>query len=172
MENLKAIANPAQWLTTTIEDFIQASPENTLKNQDNERAWTDPLVGFSRGDDPLYEDFKATIGDFCWTPLEIFHMTFPQVTVSPDRLTIISWILPQTDLTRADNRRQATYPAERWVRSRIHGEEFNDRLRDHVAQTLTRAGIEAVAPMRSPLWKRETSNRYGFASSWSERHAA
>ena len=172
MENLKAIANPAQWLTTTIEDFIQASPENTLKNQDNERAWADPLLGFSRGDDPLYEDFKATIGDFYWTPLEIFHMTFPQVTVSPDRLTIISWILPQTDLTRADNRRQATYPAERWVRSRIHGEEFNDRLRDHVAQTLTRAGIEAVAPMRSPLWKRETSNRYGFASSWSERHAA
>jgi len=76
MENPKGIANPAQWLTTTIEDFIHMSPENTLKNHENERAWADPLVGFSRGDDPLYEDFKATIGDFYWTPLEIFHLPF------------------------------------------------------------------------------------------------
>jgi len=172
MENRNDIDNPGRWLTGAINDFINTSPDNTLKDQENERAWADPLVGFSRGDDPLYEDFKSMIGDFYWTPIQILRMTFPHVAVEPNQLTIISWILPQTDLTRADNSKQVTYPAERWVRARVHGEEFNDTLRDHVAQTLTRAGIEAVAPMRSPLWKRETSDRYGFASSWSERHAA
>jgi epoxyqueuosine reductase len=172
MEHAEGIANPAQWLTCAIEDFIHTSPDNTLKNQENERAWADPLVGFSRGDDPLYEEFKRMIGDFYWTPIEIFRMTFPEVPAQPDQMTIISWILPQTNITKADNRRQATYPSERWVRSRIHGEEFNEKLRDHVVETLAQAGVEAVAPMRSPYWRRETSDRYGFASRWSERHAA
>ncbi|MCK4792122.1 MAG: epoxyqueuosine reductase [Desulfobacteraceae bacterium] len=164
--------NPARWVETIIRDFINTSPENTLKNEENERAWLDPLVGFSRGDDPLYDDFKVMIGDFYWTPLEIFTMTFSESIVGPDQLTIISWILPQTELTKVDNGRETTYPAERWVRARIFGEEVNEKLRAHVVEVLLRAGVAAVAPMRSPHWKRETSKRYGFASTWSERHAA
>jgi len=172
MGTTEAIKNPARWVGTIIRNFITTSPENTLKNDENERAWSDPLVGFSRGDDPLYDDFKVMIGDFYWTPLEIFSMTFPEVSVAPNQLTVISWILPQTELTKVDNRRETTYPAERWVRARIFGEETNEKLRAHVAEVLIRAGIAAVAPMRSPHWKREISKRYGFASTWSERHAA
>jgi hypothetical protein len=43
------------WIETIIKDFIDHSPENTLKNHDNDKAFETPLVGFSRGDDPLYE---------------------------------------------------------------------------------------------------------------------
>jgi len=172
MKTNEAAKNPEKLVVTMIKDFISTSPENTLQNRENERAWAEPLLGFSRGDDPLYEDFKAMIGDFYWTPFEIFTMTFPEAPVKQDQLTIISWILPQTELTKADNRRETTYPAERWVRARIHGEEVNEKLRNHVVATLQEAGIESVAPMLSPHWKRETSERYGFASSWSERHAA
>ncbi len=39
-------------------------------------------------------------------------------------------------------------------------------------EALGEAGHEAVAPSNAPDWKRESSARYGFASSWSERHAA
>ena len=35
-----------------------------------------------------------------------------------------------------------------------------------------RPTLPAVAPMLSPHWSRQTSQRYGFASMWSERHAA
>lgn len=168
----KSIKNPARWVRAIIRNFISTSPENTLKNDENERAWSDPLVGFSSGDDPLYDDFKVMIGDFYWTPFELFSMTFPEVSVAPHQLTVISWILPQTEPTKADNRRETTYPAERWVRARIFGEETNEKLRAHVADMLLRSGIAAVAPMRSPYWKREISQRYGYASTWSERHAA
>ena len=41
-----------------IKDFINYSPENTLKNDDNDKAFGAPLVGFSRGDDPLYPRFR------------------------------------------------------------------------------------------------------------------
>ena len=41
-----------------------------------------------------------------------------------------------------------------------------------MAETLNAAGYGAVAPFLSPLWSRQTSDRFGFASTWSERHAA
>ena len=66
----------------------------------------------------------------------------------------------------------ADWPAERWARARIYGEEVNNKLRRHVVAELTARGIEAAAGMHSPLWSTQTSDRYGFASTWSERHAA
>jgi epoxyqueuosine reductase len=51
----KPIEDPAAWIEATIKTFINSSPENSLKNETNDRAWADPLVGFSRGDDPLYQ---------------------------------------------------------------------------------------------------------------------
>jgi len=168
----EGIKNLAEWLETTIKDFISKSPENTLQNRDSEKAWADPLVGFSRGDDPLYQDYKQKIGAFYWTPLEIFAQTFPELGIGPDQLTVISWVLPQAEATKSDNRRQTVYPSERWARARIYGEEANIKLREHVVRVLQESGFEAVAPMLSPLWKQRKSDRYGLASTWSERHAA
>ena len=172
MRSSKRIENPAAWIEARIKTFINSSPENSLKNEENDRAWADPLVGFSSGDDPLYQEFKDHIGSFYWTPLEIFNKTFPRLKVRLDELTVISWVLPHTDMIKSDNCKQTVYPAERWVRARIFGEEFNEKLRSHVVATLQEAEYEAVAPMLSPFFERKTSERYGFASTWSERHAA
>jgi len=164
--------NPGKWVESIIRDFINHSPENTLKNAANEKAWADPLVGFSRGDDPLYQAYKVHVGPFHWTPLELFQLTFPQSKVGADHLTVISYVLPQMEKTKSDMRKETVNPSVSWARARIFGEEVNVKLRQHVADTLKAAGIEAVAPMLSPLWERKTSERYGFASTWSERHAA
>jgi ferredoxin len=165
-------AEAAVWIRDGIRAYA-ASAENRMRpDGGDEPAWGEPIVGFSRGDDPLYGFFKRDIGPFVWTPEEIFRATFPAVPAGPEDLTVISWILPQTDAARRENARAKALPAERWVHSRKYGEEFNERLRDHVAAFLTAAGYAAVAPMRSPGWQRMTSARYGFASSWSERHAA
>jgi epoxyqueuosine reductase len=172
MGSTKGIKNQAGWLETIIKDFVNRSPENTLQNRENERAWADPLVGFSKGDDPLYKEYKEKIGSFYWTPSEIFNKTFTELKVEPDQLRVISWILPQVQATKSDNLKQTLYPSERWARARIYGEESNDKLREHVVAILQDSGFEAVAPMLSPLFERKTSERYGFASTWSERHAA
>lgn len=163
--------DPAAWVESIVRGFIE-SPENTMKNEANERAWAEPLVGFSSGADPLYGFYKEDIGSLFMTPLEWFAKTFHGVEVAPEELTVISWILPQTEATKAEHCLQKDMPTERWARSRIFGEEANEKLRRHVAETLTEAGYPAVAPMLSPLWKRGTSEKYGYASSWSERHAA
>ncbi len=163
---------PAKWVESIIKDFINRSPENTLKNPANDKAWADPLVGFSRGDDPIYQSYKEHVGPFHWTPLEVFNLAFPQSKVGADQLTIISWILPQTEQTKADLRKEKLYPSESWARARIFGEEVNEKLRKHVVATLVASGIEAVAPTLFSQWERKMSDRFGFASTWSERHAA
>jgi epoxyqueuosine reductase QueG len=162
----------AIWLKETIARFVRESPENSMGNESQERAWDEPLVGFSRGGDPLYREFKKHIGSFYWTPLDAFLQAFPETAARSAELAVIGWILPQTEATKAAQRREDRYPSEAWVRSYVYGEEFNVRLRKHVVAALEQAGIQAVAPMLAPSWRREISPRYGFASTWSERHAA
>ena len=169
---MKTTADLAAWMEKLITDFIDTSPLNTLQNMSNEKAFDTPLVGFSRGDDPIYETLKAVVGPFHWTPLEIFSRTHKGQAVAANDLTVISWILPQTRATKADNRKESIYPAERWARARIYGEEVNVKLRQHVTAILQKNGYPALAPMLSDQWEKKKSDTYVFSSTWSERHAA
>jgi epoxyqueuosine reductase len=165
-------ANPVGWLKREIADFVATSPLNTLGLPSGEVAWDSPLVGFSRGDDGIYQEYKGHIGDFYWTPIEIFQLTFPDVSANPEDLTVISWVLPQTPVTKDENAEQKVFPSRRWTAARDLGEKFNVALRQHVVKIFLDKSVQAVAPMLSPHWCRQDSQGYGFASNWSERHAA
>jgi epoxyqueuosine reductase len=159
-------------ITRIIQQFTAASPANSLKNDENEKAWEEPLVGFSCGDDALYQQYKEIIGPFHWTPWEIFRLAFPGSSAQPEELSIISWILPHTEAIKADLRKETVNPAEKWIRARMHGEEFNNELRRYVAASLNQSGYEAVAPTLFPGFKLEKTERYIMAAPWSERHIA
>jgi epoxyqueuosine reductase len=162
----------AKGVISIIGTFIRNSPENSLKNEANDPAWDEALIGFSSGADPIYQSYKEHVGDFHFLPEEIFNLTFPDSPVKPEELTVISWVLPQREVTKADNRGEDFYPSERWVRARFPGEDFNILLRKHVVEELGNNGIQAVAPVLSPEWKMVMSPKFGLASRWSERHAA
>ena len=172
MKREKLLQDPGYYIEEIIHDFIENSTANTLQNQAQEKAFENPLVGFSRGDDPLYEAYKEFVGPYHWTPQEIFSQTFADLNAKPRDLTVISWILPQREATKADNRKEKIYPSERWARARIYGEEVNVKLRKYVVAALDEAGFKAVAPMLSPMWERKKSEQFTIASTWSERHAA
>ncbi len=160
------------WLQKVITDFIETSPENTLKNHAHQKAFNAPLVGFSSGDDPLYEDYREHVGPFHMTPWELLAVTYRGLHIKAEELTVISWILPQTETTKLDNRKQDIYPSDSWARSRIFGEEVNDKLREHLVKCLKKEGYRAVAPSLAPQSSIRISPKYGYASTWSERHAA
>jgi len=162
----------ARKITWIIDEFIRTSPENSLKNEARELAWEEALIGFSSGADPIFQSYKEHVGPFHFTPEEIFNQTFVDSPATMDELTVISWVLPQRAITKADNRAQSFYPSERWVRARFAGEDFNIELRKHVVAELGKENIQALAPILSPLWKVEISPKFGMASRWSERHAA
>ena len=159
-------------IETLIYDFWATSPENTLNNGTGEKAWDEPLVCVAAGDDPLFAQIKADIGPFYWLPDEAYALAFPDDPVAAKDLSVVSWALPQTDATLADQREEMTLPAERWARSRDFGEKFNRALRLHVANCLTTTGSPAVAPERLPGFDYRTSDNFGIASNWSERHTA
>ncbi len=157
---------------TIITDFIKASPENSLKLKSGEPAWEEVIFGYSAGDDPLYEKYKDVVGETHFTPEEIFNLTFPEDPAKASDLTVISWALIQREPVKEDNRKENFYPSERWVMARFPGEKFNELLRQHVADELGKHGIPAVAPILSPHWRFERSEKYFLSSRWSERHAA
>lgn len=152
--------------------FVNESVENSLNSDEHETAWDKPLVGFSKGNDPLYEFFRKDIGEFYWHPSDIFSARFPDIPVRAEQLTVVSWVLPQTEPTKRDQRKERWHPSERWARSKLFGEEFNNKVRAFVANTLSDAGFPCLAPVLLPAWKRGTSEKYGYASTWSERHTA
>ncbi len=164
-------ADRSAFIVTAIGDYVK-SPGNSLRNADGEPAFGTPLVGFSRGDDPLYGEIKADIGDFYFTPFEIFHATFPLAAVSPSDLTVISYVLPQTEKTRRDQAREKIFACERWARSRLYGEEFILKLGAHLVTLFADNGYEALCPGASTKWEKAMSQRHGIASTWSERHTA
>lgn len=161
----------AEWIFRLVREFLD-QPANALWPDHPEKCWGDPILGFSRGNDPLYDAFKEYVGPQHWTPAEIFSLTFPGRPAVPDELSVISWVLPKSPAARADNRKETAYPSERWARARTFGEEINADLRRHVVSVLQENGYDAVAPSLSPLFKWDNSEKYGLASTWSERHAA
>ncbi|MHA2249265.1 MAG: 4Fe-4S double cluster binding domain-containing protein [Candidatus Kariarchaeaceae archaeon] len=104
--------------------------------------------------------------------MEVFSNTYSERDCTPEDLTIISWVLPQTEETKVEHRVQTKFPTERWARARIFGEEVNNKLRKHVVAFLIDEGYEAEAPLLSSLYDYHSSERYDRASSWSERHTA
>jgi len=158
-----------------IGSFVAGSPENRLGGDcGDEPAWGSPLVGFAPGEDPLFERFRdpGVVDPRHFTPRGIFALHFPDRPARAEELTVVSWALPQTERTRRDNRAETRIPAERWLRSKREGERFNGLLRDRLTDVLAERGLDAVAPARSPHYGSFPSERFGRASSWSERHVA
>lgn len=160
------------WITDLVGGFIDTSAKNTMQDETGEAAWEEALVGFAAGDDPIWQQYKEYIGPFHWTPWEIYSQLHPGDPARAGELTVVSWVLPQRDLVRRANRRAKRYPASEWARIRVHGEEFNAELRRYVVQSLQDHGHSALAPMLAPNWTVVQSQRFSYASSWSERHAA
>ncbi len=155
----------------TVKGVVETSPLNSLQGF-KEKSWDSPLIGFAAGDDPLFRSYKETIGEFYWTPAEVMQRAYPGETFAGHQLSVICWILPQTENTLAEQRKAVNLPASRWVHSRHYGEKFNEYLRALVRDTFTAAGIKAAAPVISEGFGYRESKNFGLASNWSERHTA
>jgi epoxyqueuosine reductase QueG len=150
---------------------VEQSNENKLRGFPDEPAWQAPLVGFAAGDDPLFSFLKEDVGPFYWTPSEAFAFS-SGAELPGSRLSVVSWVLPQTEATKADQRDATRFPAKRWMASRAYWSEFTRDVHTRVIASLEGLGIQAVAPEMLPEWGPQTSNKYGHACNWSHRHTA
>jgi len=167
---IRCSQNPEKFIARAVVDFVRKSPANRRK-EGRGKYWDKPLVGFTAGEDPLFKKYKKIIGKFHLTPAEFFNKALGKSKM-PHELSVITWILPAANAVRVSNRKEMRFPSRLWAHARDFGEEFNIKLRKHVVSVLQKKGYQAVAPMVSPLFKRLRSPKVGFASNWSERHAA
>ncbi len=172
MSDFSPIADPSHWISGLISHYLDNSPENQLNPLTKERIWDTPLVGFSRGDDPLYQEFRDHLGTDYLLPLDIMRNSYSDMTFTAADLTVISWILPVQERTKTEYRRETRYPTENWARTRISGEGVNINLRKFVVQSLQQAGYPSVAPFLSPAYTVTFEQGYPTHSLWSERHTA
>lgn len=160
-------------ITDDIESWMADRTNNAIEPGSDLPAFAKPLVGFAVGEDQLFTFLKADIGaEFYWTPEEAFSLAFPGETVRAEELSVIAWILPQTEHTRLAHRKAKDMPSVEWSRARHYGEKVNEKLRLHLVNLLLADGYQAFAPTLLAQWSRALSDKYGFASCWSERHAA
>jgi len=170
-KTLFAAGSLLEILSAEVTRFLEKEPSNRMGEAwGGERMWEQTLLGSARGDDPIFDVFKEAIEPLHWTPADAFAAG--GFTAGAEELAAVSWVLPHSAVTKKDNALQKDMPSERWARSRSYGEEVNVKLRAHLVEFLKDAGIDAVAPMNLPGWTRLDSERYGYASNWSERHIA
>lgn len=166
------VAQYALLIESLVSRYVAESVDNNLGPPFDEKIFDSPLVGFSQGSDPLYDEYKNHIGADYFSPLELFQKTFPEVAAAKKDLTVISWILPSTAKTRDEQTGMTKQPSRRWAHTRAVGEDFNNQLRRHLLEYLGTENILALAPLLSPFWQKSDVGPYAPRSNWSERHAA
>ncbi|MDF1525123.1 MAG: epoxyqueuosine reductase [bacterium] len=157
-----------QLLIDVIENRVKSDPAN--RGEDGSPYFDAPLVGFASADDELFTRYKTIIGPFHWTPSEVLEQAYGPGALAAG--TVICWVLPITEKTRQTNRIEGRYPSRRWARTRNYGELFNDVVRQSVVDFILEHGGRAAGPMLLDQWARVDDPDIGWASTWSERHAA
>lgn len=160
-------------LTKTITDWMDDRANNAIEPGSDLPAFSTPIIGCAAGDDELFSFLKKDIGpEFYWTPVEAFLQAFSGEQVDAGELSVVSWVLPQTENTRLAHRKAQGVPSIEWSKARHYGEKVNENLRRFVVENYEKQGVQACAPTLLSEWSRAESPKYGFASSWSERHTA
>jgi epoxyqueuosine reductase QueG len=162
----------AELIIHEIKSFALQSPRNHMPVSEKDIIFDEPLVQFADGDDSIFNEYKKIIGASHLTPREALAQAYSKKPEDmPERLAVISWVLPITEKTRQSNRSQTQVPSRFWSHTRWFGEQFNDALRTHVVEFLTIKGCLAAAP-GLPTSLKMYNNEKGMYSSWSERHIA
>ena len=144
------------------------------KNYGGGRIFSEPLIGVSRGDDPIFQKFKEVIASEHMTPLELW-LVEGQEKIQPSDLRIISIVFPFVDKIRKESKNttklpRVVLPAEIYSLARNYANSFKKDICAKTIEFFRKQGFDAVAGMISDTFNIITKGR--FYSNWSERHVA
>ena len=164
------------WFEKTLTDKIACHPENGMEFPFyDEPIFDAPLIGFVRGDDPIFDTLKEVIGPHHFTPWEIMKWQAENngaMPPEPTEISVVSFVMPITRNTRRDNAAAVDWPAERWAQTRLLGEIFSQTMVREIVTELMGRGILAVSPDVTPKFNKKRYPKVGWASPWSHRHIA
>lgn len=164
------------WFIRTIKDKIASHPDNRMEYPFlGERIFEEPLIGFVRGSDRIFDRFKEIIGPHHFTPWEIMRWQAENNGIKPpdpEDISVVSFIMPFSEKTRRDNAAAVEWTSERWAQSRLLGEIFSQTFVREIVTDLMGRGILAIAPDVTRMFNKKRYPKVGWASPWSHRHIA
>jgi epoxyqueuosine reductase len=164
------------WFRETLREKFARHPENAMEYPfHGEPIFETPLVGFVRGDDPIFRRFKEVVGPHHFTPEEIMRWQAEKNGVRPPDardLSVVSFVMPFTEKVRRENALQAAWVSERWAQARLLGEIFSQTIVREIVADLMARGVLAVSPDVTPRFNKRRYPGVGWASPWSHRHVA
>jgi len=165
-----------KWLERFISDFVRNNPGNSLEQKfKGEKIYQQPLVGFSSGADPIYQEYKKVVGPFHHTPEEVMAWAAKEQGVNPPparEISVVSFILPFSDPIVIDNEKARDWGSARWAQARLFGEIFLRALMQSLLVELSSRGVLCAAGDFMPDFRKKKFPGAGWASPWSHRHAA
>ena len=165
-----------QWFIRAISDKVASHPDNQMEYPFlGERIFEEPLVGFVRGNDPIFDRFKEVIGPHHFTPWEIMRWQAEKNGVKPpepEDISVVSFAMPLSQDTKRDNAAAVEWASERWAQTRLLGEIFSQTFVREIVTDLMERGILAIAPDVTPMFNKRRYPKVGWASPWSHRHMA
>ena len=87
-------------------------------------------------------------------------------------LSVVSYIMPISRITKDDNAAMKESPAERWAQTRLLGEIFSQTFVREIVTYLMERGVLAISPDVTPMFNKKRYPKVGWASPWSHRHMA
>lgn len=151
-------------------DGLEANSFAVLGRPD-EPIWDRPLIGVAAGDDPYFGFMKRHVGDFYWSPAEVFAQKYGEAP-DPQELSVISMVFPQTEATKEMQNRATVFPSDNWVVSRGEWEPLIRTFATRVMQSMEAAGFRCASPDLTKGMGFMHSDNVGLCSPWSHRHTA
>ena len=170
-------ANPSLFLENAIKAYVATSPLNCLITFNNVPIFDEPVVVFANGDNALFQDLKAVIGDFHLTPREALERYIQAkrwrrgIKSNTENVSVISYALPIPYETRLSERGSTYGGSTRYNHTRWLGGIFQANLVHYVVSLLEIMGHNAVAPSGARFFEMKSTPE-GLMASWSERHIA
>jgi epoxyqueuosine reductase QueG len=120
--------------------------------------WREPLVGFSRADDPLFEKLGELVGPSHAGPSDLLA----------GARSVIAYFLPfDPAIPRSNRAREPAYASEIWARAYVETNQLIMELNQHLADGLAAAGHRVA---RTP--PTHNFDPQILRSDWSHKHAA
>jgi epoxyqueuosine reductase len=170
--------DPPCFIENAVKDYVRTSPLNHLTKFDNSPIVDEPVVAFTSGDDPIFQQYKTIIGEFHMTPREVLekHVGAKRWRFGArgglDKIGVVSWAVPLAHETRVLERSSPFGGSPRYNHSRWIGIRLYESIERHVASILEVLGCNAVAPTGSKFFEIRQMPGDWLAANWSERHIA
>ena len=158
-----------------LELFFETSELNRLhKNYGGGKIFNNPLIGVSKGDDPIFQKYKDVIGPEHLTPHELWLAEGLEM-IDDSKLRIVSIVFPYVDKIRNESKNikklsRVLLPAEIYSVGRNYANSFKQETCRHIIRFFEEKGYNAIAGMLSKSFS--ILVKENFYSTWSERHIA